>query len=270
MKKSICENCGNEHDGSYGSGRFCSDHCRRSFNGKKRKPENYPTVDELKKRGFFDKNINKHIQSGKKWKCPYCKDNLIFESRLQLYKHMHKAHTDRFGHIWNKGLTKEIDNRLKKAGNTYSTKIKAGLIIPPMLGRHHTKAVKQYLSKVTGGFREGGGRGKHGRYHGIWCDSSWELAWIIYQEDHGVQFKRYKGYFEYEFEGKKRKYYPDFQLEDGTIIEIKGYESKLWQAKLRQLPKTVKIQILREKEMTPILDYVKFKYGKNFISLYET
>ena len=60
MKKSICENCGNEHDGSYGSGRFCSDHCRRSFNGKKRKPENYPTVDELRKRGFFDKNINRH------------------------------------------------------------------------------------------------------------------------------------------------------------------------------------------------------------------
>ena len=30
-----CENCGNEHDGSYGSGRFCSKHCRCSFNAKK-------------------------------------------------------------------------------------------------------------------------------------------------------------------------------------------------------------------------------------------
>ena len=30
-----CENCGNEHDGSYGSGRFCSDHCRRVYSGKK-------------------------------------------------------------------------------------------------------------------------------------------------------------------------------------------------------------------------------------------
>ena len=26
-----CENCGNEHDGSYGSGRFCSEHCRRQY-----------------------------------------------------------------------------------------------------------------------------------------------------------------------------------------------------------------------------------------------
>ena len=34
-KNMKCENCGNEHDGSYGSGRFCSDHCRRVYSGKK-------------------------------------------------------------------------------------------------------------------------------------------------------------------------------------------------------------------------------------------
>lgn len=32
---SICENCGNEHDGSYGSGRFCSSKCARGFSAKK-------------------------------------------------------------------------------------------------------------------------------------------------------------------------------------------------------------------------------------------
>lgn len=32
MKK--CENCGNEHDGSYGSGRFCSSKCARSYSRK--------------------------------------------------------------------------------------------------------------------------------------------------------------------------------------------------------------------------------------------
>jgi hypothetical protein len=30
-----CENCGNEHDGSYGSGRFCSKKCRGIFSAKK-------------------------------------------------------------------------------------------------------------------------------------------------------------------------------------------------------------------------------------------
>ena len=31
----ICENCGKEHNGSYGSGRFCSKECARSFSTKK-------------------------------------------------------------------------------------------------------------------------------------------------------------------------------------------------------------------------------------------
>lgn len=29
----ICEKCGKEHDGSYGSGRFCSKECARGFSG---------------------------------------------------------------------------------------------------------------------------------------------------------------------------------------------------------------------------------------------
>lgn len=33
----ICENCGKEHDGSYGSGRFCSKECARAFSTKNSK-----------------------------------------------------------------------------------------------------------------------------------------------------------------------------------------------------------------------------------------
>ena len=29
-----CENCGKEHNGSYGSGRFCSKECAKSFSTK--------------------------------------------------------------------------------------------------------------------------------------------------------------------------------------------------------------------------------------------
>lgn len=32
----ICENCGKEHDGSYGSGRFCCKSCAISFTNKNR------------------------------------------------------------------------------------------------------------------------------------------------------------------------------------------------------------------------------------------
>jgi len=66
------------------------------------------------------------------------------------------------------------------------------------------------LRGSIGGRRHGSGRGKQGWYKGYWCDSSWELAWVIYSLDHNIKFVRYNGYFEYEFNGKIHKYYPDF------------------------------------------------------------
>ncbi len=93
------------------------------------------------------------------------------------------------------------------------------------------KATAKNSNKV-GGIRRGGGYGKHGWYKGYWCDSSWELAWVIYNLDHGIKFERCKEKFEYEFEGKKYHYYPDFKLEDGTYVEIKGYETPRWKTKL--------------------------------------
>ena len=65
MKTYICENCGNEHDGSYGSGRFCSKHCRCSFNGKK---ATHRSAAHYSKRASYGT-----------WKCERC--NLIFETR---------------------------------------------------------------------------------------------------------------------------------------------------------------------------------------------
>ena len=35
----ICENCGSEHSGSYGSGRFCSEKCARGFSTKANRKE---------------------------------------------------------------------------------------------------------------------------------------------------------------------------------------------------------------------------------------
>ena len=35
----ICENCGSNHDGSYGSGRFCCSKCARGFSTKANREE---------------------------------------------------------------------------------------------------------------------------------------------------------------------------------------------------------------------------------------
>ena len=47
-----CENCGNEHDGTYGSGRFCSTKCSRGFSTKAKRAEiNQKVSNSIKGKG---------------------------------------------------------------------------------------------------------------------------------------------------------------------------------------------------------------------------
>lgn len=117
-----------------------------------------------------------------------------------------------------------------------------------------------------GGKRLGSGRGKKGWYKRYFCDSSYELAWVIYHIDHNILFERNTEGFDYFFDGEWHKFYPDF-IKQSIYYEIKGYKTKQLEAKIEQFP--YKIIVLYEKDIKYILDYVIKKYGKNFISLYE-
>lgn len=119
---------------------------------------------------------------------------------------------------------------------------------------------------ISGGYKQGSSRGKSGWYEGYWCDSSWELAWVIYNLDHEIKFERNKEGFEYEYENKKYKYYPDFILEDGTYIEIKNYNCDRLRAKLKMFPNS--IEVLYKENLKEIFNYIHNKYGKDFIKLY--
>jgi hypothetical protein len=118
------------------------------------------------------------------------------------------------------------------------------------------------------GYRKGSGRGKHGYYKGIWCDSSWELAYVIYNIDHNIQFKRNDKRFSYFFKEKEYKYLPDFVLPTGEYVEIKGWYTPQVLAKIEQFKDTL---VLIDKEtIQPYLKYATETYGKDFIKLYET
>ena len=118
----------------------------------------------------------------------------------------------------------------------------------------------------TGGLRKGGGKSKHGWYKGYWCDSSWELAFVIYNLEHNIQFKRNTEGFEYEYEGEVHHYYPDFIIKE-MYYEIKGYDSK--QNKIKHSTFKKPLTVLKKEEMKAYIEYVEFKYGKDFIRLYE-
>jgi hypothetical protein len=119
--------------------------------------------------------------------------------------------------------------------------------------------------KKLGGYRKGSGRGKQGWYKGFWCDSSWELAWVIYNLDHNIIFEKNWEKFEYIFNGKIHNYIPDFKIKD-EFIEIKGYMTEQTEEKIKQF--SYKIKLIGKKDLEPIIKYVEEKYGKDYIKLY--
>lgn len=121
-------------------------------------------------------------------------------------------------------------------------------------------------TSISGGIKKGSSRGKSGWYRGYWCDSSYELAYLIYNLDNSILIERNKNGFEYTHNDKKHLFYPDFII-DGKYIEIKNYKSELTDSKISQFP--YDIEIYYKEEMKPFIEYVKNKYGKDFIRLYE-
>lgn len=108
MKNYICEQCGNDHDGSYGSGRFCSKECQAAYAGSKVKHR--PTANDLKLRKGFGKKRSPYGT----WKCDDC--NIIFGTKAELIEHKHLVHDLPYGKgKWSKGLTKETNESIRRA-----------------------------------------------------------------------------------------------------------------------------------------------------------
>ena len=136
--------------------------------------------------------------------------------------------------------------------------------INPTIRKYHSDCWK----KCSGGYKEGSVKNfKSGTYKGYYCDSSWELAFIIYNLEHGIKFIRNTEGFPYVYGGNSHNYHPDYILEDGSYVEIKNYKSDLTDAKLENFPH--KIKIMYKEDLEHIFEYVINKYGKNYISLYE-
>lgn len=110
---------------------------------------------------------------------------------------------------------------------------------------------------------------KYGTYKGFRCDSSWELAFVIYCLDHNLNIKRnITNRFLYYYQDQQHYFYPDFILDD-CFYEIKAYRSDLTDAKLKYFPDNIPIKILYYEDIKQYLDYAIKTYGKNFTHLYD-
>lgn len=118
----------------------------------------------------------------------------------------------------------------------------------------------------TGGFKEGSVRNyKSGWYDGIHFDSSWELAFYIYNKEHNIKIERCKEVRKYIIDNEEHEFHPDFII-NNQIYEVKGIKSKNSEAKQKY---NQDIKFLYRNDIEQYLNYVIEKYGKNFIDLYE-
>lgn len=105
---------------------------------------------------------------------------------------------------------------------------------------------------------------KRGYYNNIWCDSSWELGFVVYCLEHNISIKRNTSYKEYSFENKIYKFYPDFIINNNELVEIKGFITPKNKAKIEQIRD---VTFIYKTEIQPYLKYVINKYGNNFCDL---
>ena len=129
-------------------------------------------------------------------------------------------------------------------------------------------------------------------YKNIGFDSSPELAFYIYYKDNNIDFEYQPNIsFEYVFDNKVHKYFPDFKVGE-KLIEIKGdhffkdgkminpFRSKKWtdeqyqyecdkyEAKYQCMLKN-NIIILTKDDYKFFIDYVKQTYGNKFLNKYK-
>lgn len=183
--------------------------------------------------------------------------------------------------VWNKGKSKETNDSIRKGSETLQKTIQrkrenGEVISTGLASTKETEQIRRMKISNTmknnpkaGGLRYNSGRGKKGWYKGFYLRSTYELVYIIYNLDHNIKIKPCKKSYLYEYDGKQHRYYPDFELEDGTIIEIKGYMNEQTKAKIKSVTDKP-IKVLFEKDLQYAFDYVKENYTYNKLEdLYE-
>lgn len=90
----------------------------------------------------------------------------------------------------------------------------------------------------------------HIDYKGNDLHGSWELKYAMFLDENKIAWVRNKDSFSYYFNGKERKYTPDFYLPGSDeYIEIKGYKTEKDEAKWTQFPTHRTLIVLMEKEL---------------------
>lgn len=286
----ICKNCGKEYSVQYGSGNFCSLHCVRSYAGKqtdnrhaKVQPRKEYTCNVCHKT-FLGVDLYKehksictfkHIAKVDGWTCSICGSNFRTKELLREHKAIHRNANQKkliYEQCSCKFCQRAFNNKCARTLHERFCYKNPNKEIKHLSEEHKKKIGETSKARHAGGYKIGkfGGTGKKGYYKGLYCMSTWELAWVVYQLEHGQNVEQCTDSFEYEMDGNKHRYTPDFII-NGVYYEIKGWHRPDTDFKVNQFPKDKTLVLIEGKKQNKVyLDYAKNKYGNNFYEfLYE-
>lgn len=173
---------------------------------------------------------------------------------------------------WNKGLTKETDERIKKYADTCSNRYSNGELQSWVTGltKETDERIKDYAKKISDVINE---KIKNDTWHlsfscsrtydynGVKLHGMWEVAYAKYLDKNNIKWRRPTEKFQYTLNNVKRYYTPDFYLIDENMyIEIKGYPTQKDRAKWRDFPLNLTVLFGKDLyEMKIINNYKEIK-----------
>lgn len=195
-----------------------------------------------------DKKVHKKIENKwkigeDKYKCPHC-DKIYCKNGIST--HIWRTHGKGITHnsnegyikgtrkIWNKGLTKETDERVKKYANTIKSKLASGELKNNFKGKKHTKKSRKLISQKLSVNNKGGRckwfeyekkNGKIVKLQGTWevrfakvldiIDENW-IKLGATSKNHSLKWV--------DENGETHNYTPDFYSKKfNKYYEVKGY-----------------------------------------------
>lgn len=127
------------------------------------------------------------------------------------------SHT--IGHkAWNKGLTKDTDERIRKSAETFSKRYKGTelgklRLSHPCSEEHKAKMRDIAFRRHLGGWHTS----RSIEYNGIKLDSEYELMVAKELDSNGIKWERPSYFLWTDDSGVKHRYYPDFYLTEYEV-----------------------------------------------------
>jgi len=218
--KYICETCKKEHNGLYGSGRFCSSKCAKSFSTKEKRSLINDKIRKKRKLNSHSDVVNICKKCGKKFKIRWNKRHQKYCSRS----------------CSSKNISLEARKAISKKMLGKNSGEKNG-----MYGKSpkNTKLIKVYSEKHTGK-KQFNVRSSYEKIYIDDINKNNEILKFTYEpENFKIKYKDEKG--------NNRTYQPDFLINDNKVVEIKNS----WNVTLNE----TKLKEIAFKEKFPLIIY---------------